>query len=324
MLLINTSIRKNLANNQQVLNVFDNPRKAFSEELLKRFIDFIDVRSNTIVMYKASIKQFFKWINFKGITNPNRKDILEYKDNLSSRLKPSTIANYIIAIKQFFKWTENEGIYANITENIKTPKMDKGYKKDYLTAQQVKTLLDSINKTNLKDLRDYALLLLMITGGLRTIEVSRAKVEDLRVVGKNEVLYIQGKGCNEKTEFIKITNQVGNAIREYLKKAVVKETSPLFVNLSNNSKWNQLTSQSISRIIKRRLRQAGYDNKRLTAHSLRHTAVTLALLSGVSIQEAQSFARHSNINSTQIYAHNMNKMESRSEQLITEAILGKE
>ena len=68
------------------------------------------------------------------------------------------------------------------------------------------------------------------------------------------------------------------------------------------------------------MKAAGYISSRLTAHSLRHTAITLALLAGQSIQDVQAFARHSSINTTTIYAHNVNRLDSRCESLIERAI----
>lgn len=81
-----------------------------------------------------------------------------------------------------------------------------------------------------------------------------------------------------------------------------------------------MSTRSISGIIKARLRSAGYDSERLTAHSLRHTAVTLSLLGGNSLQEVQQFARHSNIATTQIYAHNLDRAKNKCENTIANAI----
>ena len=67
--------------------------------------------------------------------------------------------------------------------------------------------------------------------------------------------------------------------------------------------------------------RAGINSDRITAHSMRHTAVTLALIGGASIQEAQSMARHTNINTTMIYAHNLDRLDSPAESKI-EALLG--
>ena len=104
---------------------------------------------------------------------------------------------------------------------------------------------------------------------------------------------------------------------------ITKQTEALFISISNKTKNKRLTSQSISKIVKKRLRQAGFDSHRLTAHSLRHTAVTFALLSGATMQETQSFARHTDVNSTHIYAHNLDRANSRVEQLITDIIFKK-
>jgi integrase/recombinase XerC len=60
------------------------------------------------------------------------------------------------------------------------------------------------------------LILLALSGGLRTVEISRADVSDLRTNGDTEVLYIQGKGRLEKNEFVKIMPEIAEVIREYL------------------------------------------------------------------------------------------------------------
>ncbi len=61
------------------------------------------------------------------------------------------------------------------------------------------------------------------------------------------------------------------------------------------------------------MRAAGFDSERLTAHSLRHTAITQALLAGSPLQEVQQFARHSSINTTQVYAHNLDRLQGSCE-----------
>lgn len=61
------------------------------------------------------------------------------------------------------------------------------------------------------------------------------------------------------------------------------------------------------------MKEAGIESERITAHSLRHTAVTLALLAGATVQEAQAMARHSSINTTMIYAHNIDRLETPAE-----------
>lgn len=290
-------------------------------DLLKRFIAFIDAKPRTIETYTRAIKQLLNYFSFKGIRQPQRADIIAFRDELKKDHKATTVQNYITATRLFFQWTAQEGLYPNIADHIKGATISKEHKKDYLTSKQVKAILNSIDRGTIQGLRDYAILALMITGGLRTIEVSRSNIEDLRAVGDSTALYIQGKGKDEKTEYIKIQAQVEEAIREYLKAlGTTDQTQPLFTSTSNNSKGERLTTRSISGIVKKRLQEAGYNSDRLTAHSLRHTAVTLSLLGGNSLQEVQQFARHANITTTQIYAHNLDRAKNKCESTIAKAI----
>ena len=64
------------------------------------------------------------------------------------------------------------------------------------------------------------------------------------------------------------------------------------------------------------LRKINLDSRRLSAHSLRHTAITLCLKGGATIDEARLLGRHSNINVTLIYAHNLNRVKDAPERKI--------
>ena len=77
-----------------------------------------------------------------------------------------------------------------------------------------------------------------------------------------------------------------------------------------------MTEPSISRIIKGIFKAAGYDSDRITAHSLRHTSVTMLLKAGATIQEAQLHARHADPATTGIYAHNIERAKQHTEQRI--------
>lgn len=290
-------------------------------DLYNRFISYLDVSPKSVTTYAGAVKQFGKWLSSNGITQPTRADILNYRDELLRDHKPTTVQIYIVAVRLFFQWLEQEGIYPNVAQHIKGAKLNRDHKKDYLTSAQVKKIMGDIDRSSAQGKRDYAVLALMFTGGLRTIEVSRANVEDLSTSGNSTILYIQGKGRTERTEYIKIPSEVEEAIRAYLNTRVsVKGSDPLFASLSNNSKGNRLTTKSISRLVKSHFKDAGFNSDRLTAHSTRHTAVTLALLGGESLEEVQQFARHANITTTQIYAHNLERANNHCESTIARSI----
>lgn len=295
--------------------------KTITEDLYTHFIGYIDASPKTVQTYTRAIRQFAKWLASKGFNQPTREDVLAFREELKEDHKPTTVQNYITAVRLFFQWTEQEGLYPNIAEHIKGAKLDKTHKKDYLTSRQVKKVLEKAKEDSIEGLRNYAILALMFTGGLRTIEVSRANIEDLRTAGDNTVLYIQGKGHEEKTDYIKLMPEVEDAIRAYLAaRGTVDEKDPLFTSLSNNSKGARISTRSVSGIVKEALIEAGFNSDKLTAHSTRHTAVTLALLGGQSLQEVQQFARHTNITTTQIYAHNLDRAKNQCEATIAKAI----
>lgn len=297
-------------------------RPIMPTDLFSRFIAYLDTAPKTIETYKKALKQLFSYFSINGIQRPEREDIIAYREELKAGgLKPSTIQNYITAARIFFSWTAQEGLYPNIADRLKGAKLDRAHKKDYLTSGQVKDVLGGVDREGLQGLRDYAILTLMVTGGLRAIEVTRADIGDLRTAGDNTVLYVQGKGREEKTEYVKIPAPVEKAIRGYLKaRGTAKDSDPLFTSLSNNSKGARLTTRTISGIAKTKLKGAGYDSPRLTAHSLRHTAVTLSLLAGKDITEVQQFARHTNISTTMIYNHALDKAKNECSEAIAQAI----
>lgn len=296
-------------------------QSAINQELFNKFINYLDAKPNSIRTYTRNIKQFMSYLKDYSIKNPTRDDVIEYKRYLKEQLelKPTTVTNYISSLKIFFNFTEDAGIYPNIASNVKGAKITKEHKKDYLTARQVKKVLATVDRSTLQGKRDYAILCLMFTGGLRTIEVSRANKEDIRPLGDDRVLYLLGKGREERTEYIKLVNEVEEAIQEYLKTRT-DDSEPLFVSTSNNSKGKRISTRTISSIVKEALVTAGYNSDRLTAHSTRHTAVTLALLNGNSLEEVQQFARHRNLETTLIYAHHLDRANNKCEKSVAGAI----
>lgn len=296
-------------------------QKTITEDLFTRFVNYLDASPKTVETYTRAVRQFFKYIYENGINQPTREDVIAYREYIKDTHKPTTVQNYIVAVRLFFQWTEQEGLYPNVADHIKGAKIDKNHKKDYLTSRQVKKVLEIAKEESLQGLRDYAILALMFTGGLRTIEVGRANVEDLRTAGDSEVLYLQGKGHEEKTDYIKLIPEVEDAIRAYLKaRGEVAPTDPLFTSTSNNSKGERISTRTVSGIVKTALINAGYNSEKLTAHSTRHTAVTLALMGGQKLEEVQQFARHKNLATTLIYAHNIDRAKNNCEATIAKAI----
>lgn len=296
-------------------------QQAINSDLLARWAAFMDVSEKSKDTYRKAVKQFIEWLSNEGISCPTREDVIEWRDSLKETHKATTAQTYLTAVKLFFRWLEQEGIYKNVADHVKGVKVSTGHKKDYLTSRQAHSVMTEINTDTIKGARDYAIVGLMLTTGLRTIEVSRANIEDLRTVGDDTVLFIQGKGREEKAEYVKVAPQVEKALRSYLGQRTDREgKAPLFTSTSHNSAGARMTTRSIRAIAKDSLTAAGYDSDRLTAHSLRHTAGTLALLNGASAREVQQLLRHRNINTTLIYVHDLDRAKNNSEMRVADAI----
>ena len=291
--------------------------------MLERFVQFVDVSQVSLRSYISGVKAFLKYTSDNGITNPTRDTVLAYKKELAKSKSASTIALYLSALRRFFSWCQSEGFYSDITAGVKSPHIDTGHKKDCFTANQLKTIIGGIERNSLKGERDYALFCLISATGLRTVEVVRADISDIRTVQGETCLFVMGKGKSSKSQFVKLSGHVLQAIWAYLEmRGAVEDDSPLFASLSHRNYGGRMTTYSISRICKSAMRHAGFNNSRLTTHSLRHTAITLALIAGISIQEVSQFARHSSINITMIYAHDVERLKSKCENAISEAIFG--
>lgn len=292
---------------------------SFNNNLFERFISYTDVKETTLNGYACCLRQFAKWISEEGIAQPSRDDIKAYKKHLEEEnFTAGTKAQYLRAVKHFFKWTSAEGIYPNIADNIKGAKVKQdNTKKEAFNEEDIKAVLNSIDRSTDNGKRDYLMLLLSVTGGLRIIEMQRADIQDIQTIKGQRVLYIQGKGHDEKDDYIKLIPEVVETLEEYLAtRKDYKKTEPLFVCTSNRAKGQRLTEPSISRIIKNIFKKAGYDCDKLTAHSLRHTSNTLLFKSGADLYTVQHHARHSDPKTTEIYIHAIDKEKDRSEQQI--------
>lgn len=294
----------------------------FGAELLARFLSFVDASPATNKTYSKCLRQFFAFIEGCGVANPTRETLIAFREYLKDNgRKPNTISLYVTSARLFFRWTSQEGIYPNIADHVKGAKVDRTHKKDYLTSEQVKGVLNGIDRATPMGKRDYAIIALMVTGGLRTIEAERANIGDLRPFADGIALYVQGKGHEEKSAPVKLHPMTERAIREYLATRAdgANPSAPLFAGFKGGER---ISTRTLSRIAKEGMRAAGLDSERLTAHSLRHTAVTLALLGGESLERASQFARHANLSTTMIYNHALREAENTCASTVGKSIFG--
>ena len=278
------------------------------QELFNSFICYLDIMPATARTYSAGIKAFFNHLQAQGLAKPDRQSVIDFKKAMLEAGKtPGTVATYLQAVKSFSCWLCNNGLFnVDFARKIKAPKSSELYKKDPLTAPQLKAVIGAVKGNSEEQaLRDKAIVTLIASCGLRTIEVSRANVDDIRQKKGHFVLFVQGKGRSEKDRFVPLPKAALNAINNYLQtRGKVAQNAPLFCSISTNGTAGKaLSTRTISGICKAALVEAGYNSRRITAHSLRHSVATACLDAGRSIHEVQMYLRHSDINTTMLYAH---------------------
>lgn len=303
--------------------------RELTADLSDRFLDYLDptrISARTIQTYHGALKQFFSWLRSQGISQPDRASVKRYALELSARgLRPSTISAYLGAVRLFFSWTADEGLYPDISGRVRGPKVDKGFKKDCLNESQIWDILKRIKPDDEQGARDYAMLLLMVQAGLRTIEVIRADIGDFGQPEGKDALHVHGKGKSGKDAVVLIDIDTLAAVRRYLsfrRKAGgdVGPNQPLFTSTSSNHRGQRMTTRSISRIVKQAMKAAGFDSPRLTAHSLRHSTATIFKRNGGTDEFLQLGMRHERMETSQRYNHYSNVMNNPIAQVIGNAL----
>ena len=303
----------------------------WKDRLFRRFLSESDFRPKTRLTFGAALRCFADWCLAQDVSVPDAAAINRWKAYLLDGYEVATARTYLSAVKVFSRWMADRGLGGDIAASVKGVKPEKGFRKDCLSDVQMKSVLmlleqqarDARDRGHMREraLRDFVMVLLIASCGLRVSEVSQLDVGDLDTVNGRPVVWVHGKGRDGKSDFVRITSELERVLFRYLEKRhALSGQSPMFVSYSRNSYGKRLTSRSISRIVKAAMVSAGLDSPRLTAHSLRHTAVTLALQGGATLQEVQQFARHRMMETTLRYAHNLKQSNNPCSRLVMKLI----
>lgn len=291
---------------------------------VEMFLAQHDAADSSIALYRRALRQFFAWVERTGrhTQTMTQADIIAYKKGLlhgeactdGQPKSPLTAASYLNAVRMFYTWLhDNHGTITNIAAGVVMPKRTKKYERQALTPKQAADVLSEAAKTG--STRDYAILLLSLTTGMRTIEVIRADIKDMRRVGDNMVLYVQGKGHDSKDNFVPLHPEAYAAICNYLsaERPTATPDSPLFTCSGNRNKDGRLTTRTITRIARQHLDAVGLchnfgeRNSEYTAHSFRHTYGCAILRATGDYNITQLLLRHASSDTTKQYVYHLDK-----------------
>ena len=349
------------------------------ETLVDSFLT--EYRANTKRSYRDAFSQFmtFCGIDSQAIvsTVPDEDAVRAFRDSLlDTGHSPHTINAYLAAARAFYRFLHGyirkalrtgqvtasragelqlliEGVLA-----VRKVRASNAPGKLPTTIDQSRDLIESIPSDTITDLRDRAMIALIIGCGLRRVEIARAVRGDLVHQSGQILLRIQQKGHHAKDAYVVIWPGVERILRPWLNKSPYRDPqSPLFPSLSRRdsgkavqhyggdacedgacgdevrgdgvkSKVNglqhkpsglPLTPRSISRIVRRRLDAIGLKDH--STHSLRHAFATIALTSDdVELRDVQHALGHSQVTTTERYIHQSNRLAGLPEKAVNDLV----
>lgn len=286
-------------------------------EASERFLKSLDVSPNTARTYREALKSFFRWLKGQSNAQLDPEALKAYREWLREERAANTVLTYWVALRRFFRFAVAEGLLGkNPIEGIKALRRPQGHLRRDLTRAELRAIFEAIDRSTILGKRDYAMINLMVRCGLRVVEIHRANVGDLETLQGRKILRIWGKGRDARDEFVVLAPLAEQALLEYLAcRGTVEATEPLFTKVGKDLDL-RLSTRHIRRRITYYMQRAGVKTPKTSAHSLRHSFVTLAIEGGASLLEAQAAARHRSIQTTMTYFHEHERLENPVEDRI--------
>lgn len=276
----------------------------------RRFLEFFaaQIRNrNTREAYFRAVVDFFAWCEDQGVSLIDIEPVavaayIEYLGGIYS--KPS-VKQHLAGIRMLFDWLVTGGVLpANPASPVRGPAyvVKKG-KTPVLTADDARSLLDSIDCSTITGLRDRAFIAVMVYSFARVSAVVGMRVSDYFEIGKRSWLRLHEKGG--KHHEVPAHHTAVEYLDAYVEAAGIggEERSPLFRSIPGRSdeiSANGLSRQDVLRMIKRRAAAAGLSAK-ICCHTFRATGITAYLQNGGTVEGAQAIAAHESPRTTKLY-----------------------
>ena len=262
---------------------------------------------NTISSYMRDIRQFSEWLQEGGISdavNATQVNIQDYLAHLLEQGKSGATASRSLAsLKNFYAYAVSSG-FLKVSPVGADIHVERGEKKmpQILTGKEVELLLAQPVCTDAKGYRDKAMLEVMYATGMRVTELISLNVEDV-----NLELGMIKCHSGKKSRAIPLYPAAQKALAVYLsdvRSTMISDATEqaLFVNVGGT----RMSRQGFWKILKHYQAKAGIE-KEITPHTLRHSFAVHLLENGADLGSLQELMGHSDISSTQVYAHMINQ-----------------
>ena len=254
----------------------------------------------TIENYKEDFSIFLRYYpNKKEVSDLTKDDLNDFSyDQALNGLSPTTIARRISTIKNFYSFLEGENIAKGIiSDEIIIPKKEH-HLPQVLSEEEVNALLKAPDLSTEKGIKEYAILDILYSCGLRVSEAVNLQINQINE--QEGIINILGKGKKER--IVPIRKEALKALKRYISEVrnehLVIDKKIVFLD----KKGKKMSRQAIYNIVKENAKKAEI-KKVIHPHTLRHSFATHLLDNGADLRVVQELLGHTKIGTTQIYTH---------------------
>lgn len=287
----------------------------------EHFVEFFaaTIRNpNTRAAYVHAVKRFLDWVEAHDGTLHQIRPLIvsSYIEMLCGEVSPPTVKQHLAALKGLFDYLVVKQVVSfNPASSVRGPKHNpKEGKTPIMEPHELRQLFAAIDRSNVRGLRDDALLKTMLFSLARVSAVIGLRVKDFRDKGATAYFYFREKGGKTKT--VPVHHVAHEAIDTYLEAAGIREQkdAPIFQS-TLKSLPNHLTGRGISRTtalltVKRYVHKAGLDPE-ICNHSFRGSGITIFLEEGGDLDTAADLAGHASTSTTRLYDRTNRQIKRR-------------
>ena len=277
----------------------------------RRFWEFFTANIRNVYTRKAYLKavcRFSDWCRGRKLELEHVQPVhvAGYIEQLGGELAAPSVKQHLAALRMLFNWlVVGQVMETNPATPVRGPKHSvKRGKTRVLTAEETRTLLDSIKTDTVIGLRDRALIALMVFTFARVGAVSKMKVEDYFIQGRRGYVQLHEKGG--KFHRLVCHHNLEKYLDEYIAGAKLDKTPtfPLFQSVTSRSgkelSGTPMKQPDVYVMIRRRAEAAGIKTK-IGCHTFRATGITTYLKNGGRLEVAQQMANHESARTTGLY-----------------------
>lgn len=248
--------------------------------------------------------------NIETIAETTNNTILQYLKSLRGKgLSPVTVSDRFIVLRVFYNFLVEWGyLEINPMEHLKKPKVPKRYARTFTTSE-IMAILKSYDKTTFLGYRNYTIMSVLFSTGMRKTELLKLSVLDIHL---QECFLVVLHGKGDKTREIPIGLSLRRILKKYLRdrEEVLQEHSSFTPQFLVTFTGKPLTASGLDTVfkhLKESMKGLGIPASRLSAHTWRHTFAKAFLLNGGDLFTLQKILGHEDVSTTKIYVEYTNK-----------------